>query len=379
MKNNEIKRVFLCVLDSVGAGELPDAAAFGDEGSHTLKSVFETGRLCSPNLQKLGIGNIDGLDFLGKNATPLASFGKMSELSMGKDTTTGHWEISGVVCEKPLPTVPDGFPREFLDRFSEAVGRGLLCNKPYSGTQVIADYGREHLDTGKLIVYTSADSVFQVAAHESLVSREELYRICETAREMLTGDLAVGRVIARPFAGEYPNFYRTEGRHDYSLEPTGRTLLDALSESGLDVISVGKISDIFAGRGVTRAIAAKNNGDSARGVDLAFESDFHGLCFANFVDFDMVYGHRNDAVGYAEALNRFDEWLGGFLPKLHREDLLIITADHGCDPGTPSTDHSREYVPLLVYGAGNKPSDLGVITGFTYVANTVADIFGVKL
>ena len=375
----KIKRVFLCVLDSVGAGELPDAADFGDAGSHTLKSVFATGKLNIPNLKKLGIGNIEGLDFLGTAEAPLASFGKMSELSKGKDTTTGHWEISGVICEKPLPTFPDGFPEDFLDRFSAAVGRGVLCNKPYSGTQVIADYGCEHIESGKLIVYTSADSVFQIAAHESVVPLDELYRICEIARGMLTGDLAVGRVIARPFAGDAPNFYRTGGRHDYSLAPTGRTLPDALAEGGFDVISVGKISDIFTGRGITRAIPAHNNGESAEGVDLASESDFCGLCFANFVDFDMVYGHRNDADGYAEALNRFDAWLGTFLPKMGESDLLIITADHGCDPGTPSTDHSREYVPLLVYGKTNAAENLGVIRGFTYIAKKVADIFGVNM
>ncbi len=372
------ERVFLCVLDSVGAGALPDATEFGDAGSNTLKSAHSSGALKIENLKKLGIGNIEGLEFLGAVSSPMAAHGRMREISKGKDTTTGHWELAGITSEKPMPTFPNGFPQEFLESFSKRVGRAVICNKPYSGTAVIADYGEEHLRTAALIVYTSADSVFQIAAHESLVSRDELYRICEAAREMLTGDLAVGRVIARPFSGDAPNFYRTDGRRDFSLEPPKRTLLDAMAEAGFDVISVGKISDIFAGRGITRAIEAHNNEESANGTSLAQLSDFRGLCFANFVDFDMIYGHRNDATGYAEALSRFDIWLGGFIEKMKDTDILIITADHGCDPATPSTDHSREYVPLLVYGADVSPIQLGTLDGFSSVAATVAEIFGVS-
>ncbi len=371
-----IGRVFVCVLDSLGAGELPDAAEFGDQGSNTLKSISETGLLEIGNLRRLGIGNIEGLGFLGREEKPAAAYGRMRELSKGKDTTTGHWEIAGVVSSSPLPTFPNGFPADFLEEFSEKVGRGVLCNLPYSGTAVIADYGEEHMRSGKLIVYTSADSVFQIAAHESLVPREELYEICKTAREMLVGELGVGRVIARPFSGEAPNFYRTDGRRDFSLEPPKRTMLDALEERGYDVVSVGKISDIFVGRGVTRAIEAHNNKESADGTALAEKSDFRGLCFANFVDFDMQYGHRNDAEGYARALNEFDAWLGGFLPRLKEDDVLIITADHGCDPATPSTDHSREYVPLLVFGKKIKPCDLHTLSGFSCIAKTVCEIFG---
>ena len=374
-----IRRVFVCVLDSVGAGALPDAAEFGDEGSNTLKSTYETGLLEIENLERLGIGNIEGLDFLGKTERPAAAYGRMRELSKGKDTTTGHWEIAGVISKTPLPTFPEGFPEDFLDEFSKKVGRGVLCNLPYSGTAVIADFGEEHMKSGKLIVYTSADSVFQIAAHESIVSRKELYEICETAREMLVGKLGVGRVIARPFAGEAPNFKRTDGRRDFSLEPPKRTMLDALSEAGFDVISVGKISDIFVGRGVTRAIEAHNNQESAKGTFEAAKSDFHGLCFANFVDFDMQYGHRNDAEGYARALNEFDAWLGGFLSLLGEDDVLIITADHGCDPATPSTDHSREYVPILICGKKIKPRDLGTLSGFSCIAKTVCEIFGVEI
>lgn len=372
------KRVFICVLDSVGAGALPDAALFGDEGSNTLKSIYETGKLSIPNLCSLGIGSIEGLEFLGAVPSPISAHGRMREVSMGKDTTTGHWEIAGITSKKPLPTFPNGFPADFLDEFSRRVGRGVICNKPYSGTAVIADYGEQHINSGDLIIYTSADSVFQIAAHEDLVPRDELYKICETARKMLSGDLAVGRVIARPFAGKAPDFYRTDGRRDFSLEPPQKTVLDALSENGFDVLSVGKINDIFVGRGITRVIEAHNNDESAIGTRAALDTDFCGLCFANFVDFDMQYGHRNDPLGYAEALNRFDLWLGDFMKSMKDGDILIITADHGCDPATPSTDHSREYVPILVYGRSVRPVSLGTLCGFSSVAATVADIFGVE-
>ena len=369
------KRIFLLVADSVGAGALPDAELFGDTGSHTLKSCYDTGKLNIQNLITLGLGHIEGLEFLGQTSEPRAAYGRMRELSMGKDTTIGHWELSGIVSKKPLPTFPDGFPADFLEEFSARVGRGVLCNKPYSGTAVIADFGEEHRKTGDLIVYTSADSVFQIAAHEDTVPIDELYEICRTARKMLTGELAVGRVIARPFIGEVGSFKRTENRRDFSLEPPGVTMLDVLAENGFDVISVGKINDIFVGRGVTRAIAAHNNDESAEGVLAAQSSDFCGLLFANFVDFDMKYGHRNDALGYAEALNRFDLWLGGFIEKMQPDDLLIVTADHGCDPGTPSTDHSREYVPLLIFGEGVRADSLGTIDGFSYVADTILKNF----
>ena len=342
------KRVFLIVLDSFGVGELPDAAKYGDCGSDTFGAVSRSEYLDVPNMRSLGLFNIDGVSPKGAVESPRGAFGRAAERSAGKDTTTGHWEIAGVVSEKPMPTFPDGFPQYAIDEFSRLTGRGVLCNKPYSGTQVILDYGRQHMETGDLIVYTSADSVFQIAAHEDIVPIEELYGICRTARGMLKGELAVGRVIARPFKGEYPNFYRTSGRHDFSLEPTGETMLDRLKASGFDVISVGKINDIFASRGVTdhRGIN-KNNADGMEKTLELQKEDFTGLCFVNLVDFDMLYGHRNDVDGYAKALTEFDGYLGRFLENMRIDDVLIITADHGCDPSTPSTDHSREFCRYL--------------------------------
>ncbi len=376
------KRIFLIVLDSFGIGELPDAADFGDIGSHTLRALQNSGNLNCPNLEKLGLFNIENCAS-GKYvpfATPLADFGRMSEASRGKDTTTGHWEIAGLVSKQPLPTYPDGFPQSLIDEFSVKCGRGVLCNKPYSGTEVIKDYGEEHLKTGKLIVYTSADSVFQIAAHERIVPLKELYRYCEIAREMLTGEHGVGRVIARPFGGEYP-FKRLSGRHDYSLLPPEETMLDKLKARGYDTISVGKINDIFASRGVSSSTPTANN---AEGMDVTLsitDKDFCGLCFVNLVDFDMVYGHRNDVDGYTNAINEFDAWLEKFIDKMREDDLLIITADHGCDPSTPSTDHSREYVPLLIadgeyickgVAAGKS---LGTIPSFTYISDLILDNF----
>ncbi|MDD7646909.1 MAG: phosphopentomutase, partial [Ruminococcus bromii] len=299
-------RVFLIVLDSVGIGELPDAARFGDAGSNTLKSCSESEKFHLPNLGALGLFNIDGVTCGEKTEAPQAAFARLSEKSNGKDTTVGHWEIAGVVSERPLPTFPEGFPADFLARFSETVGRGVLCNKPYSGTEVIADYGEEHLKTGDLIVYTSADSVFQIAAHEDVVPVEELYKICETARAMLTGALAVGRVIARPFTGTPGHFTRTANRHDFALSPPKDTMLDRLSAAGKTVYSVGKIADIFNGRGVTKAVRTKNNGEGVDAALRAMAEDFTGLCFVNLVDFDMLYGHRNDVDGYAAALTYFD-------------------------------------------------------------------------
>lgn len=371
------KRIFLIVLDSFGIGELPDATSYGDEGSDTFGAVGKSEYLDVPNMRTLGLYNIDGVSPSGAIDSPKASFARIAECSAGKDTTTGHWEIAGVVSERPMPTFPDGFPREFLEAFSNRIGHGVLCNKPYSGTQVIFDYGREHLDTGDLIVYTSADSVFQIAAHEDKIPLEQLYAYCRTARQMLVGELAVGRVIARPFKGEYPDFYRTSGRHDFSLEPTAETMLDRLKENDFDVISVGKINDIFASRGITdnRGI----NKDNADGMEktLRIQSEnFNGLCFVNLVDFDMTYGHRNDVEGYAKALTEFDGYLGKFMENMSNDDVLIITADHGCDPSTPSTDHSREYIPMLVYGEGIKQGvNLGTLKTFADISAFVLDSF----
>ena len=373
----DIKRVFLIVLDSVGIGELPDAADYGDEGSNTVRACFLQPGFDVPNLKKAGLFNIDGVDFAEGVESPAGAFGKCAERSKGKDTTTGHWEICGLISEKAMPTFPNGFPKELLDEFSRRTGRGVLCNAPYSGTKVIADFGEEHLRTGSLIVYTSADSVFQIAAHESLVPPEQLYEYCKIARELLTGDYAVGRVIARPFEGDYP-FKRTARRHDFSLVPPKDTLLDCLTKSGLDVIPVGKIFDIFAGKGLEKANPTVSNADGMKKTLEFSKQDFHGLCFTNLVDFDMLFGHRNDAPGYAKALMEFDGWLGEFLPTLREDDILIITADHGCDPLTPSTDHSREYIPLLVLGKGVKNTNLGVRPTYADIGKTVADIFGVE-
>lgn len=373
-----MKRVFIIVLDSCGAGEMPDAADFGDSGCNTIKRISASPRFCAENMLKMGLGNIDGLGFLGKEGSPLAAHGRMAERSRGKDTTTGHWEIAGVVSNSPMPTYPNGFPDEIIDKFSRAVGRGVLCNKPYSGTEVIRDYGEEHIKTGKLIVYTSADSVFQIAAHEDVVPTEKLYEYCRIARELLCGKHAVGRVIARPFTGRYPDFKRTANRRDFSLEPPKKTLLDAVSESGKSVIAVGKISDIFANRGVTEQVLTHSNEEGMLKAESALGRDFEGLCFVNLVDFDMLYGHRQDTDGYADAFSRFDRWLPQFTQKMRDGDMLIITADHGCDPGDLSTDHTREYVPLIVYGGGIKPVNLGTRETFADVAATVADSLGVK-
>ncbi len=370
-----IKRVFLIVLDSFGIGEMPDSFAFGDEGSNTLAAISCSDKFNAKNLQKLGLFNIDGVSCGAACESPCAVYGRLGEKSNGKDTTTGHWEIAGLISEKPMPTFPNGFPQEFIEAFEKATGRKCLCNKPYSGTKVIADYGEEHIKTGALIVYTSADSVFQIAAHEDIVPVETLYEYCKLARKMLCGDLAVGRVIARPFAGEYPNFVRTSNRHDFSLAPTGKTVLDKLKEKGLDVVSVGKISDIFAGVGITEAHRTANNTEGmAKTLELADEA-FNGLCFTNLVDFDMLFGHRNDVDGYAKALAEFDDWLPLFINKMREDDLLIITADHGCDPSTPSTDHSREYVPLLIFGKNIKPQNLGTVNGFDFIAKKLEEIF----
>ena len=372
-----MKRVFLIVLDSVGAGALPDADRFGDVGAHTLLSASRSPEFAIPNLVAAGIGNIPGLSFLGSTEAPVAAVGRLRELSAGKDTTIGHWEIAGLVSDQPLPTYPNGFPTDVLDEFSRRVGRGVLCNKPYSGTDVIRDYGDAHVKTGDLIVYTSADSVFQIAAHEDVVPVEELYRYCRIAREILVGEHGVGRVIARPFAGESGAYRRTSNRHDFSLEPWGATLLDQLKVQGKDVIAVGKITDIFAGRGVTETVFTHSNEEGMAVTREIASRDFDGLCFTNLVDFDMLYGHRNDIDGYAKALSAFDRWLPDFLSALREDDVLIVTADHGCDPGDISTDHTREYTPLLVFGPRIKPVSLGERAGFSNIAATVADILEV--
>lgn len=369
------KRVFIIVLDSCGIGELPDANLWHDEGSNTLGAIRNDAHFNCPNLTKMGLFNIENVG--GGVECPTASFARLGELSKGKDTTIGHWEIAGIVSPTPLPTYPDGFPKEVIDEFEKRTGRKTLCNKPYSGTEVIKDYGEDHIKTGALIVYTSADSVFQIAAHEDIVPVPELYKYCEIARELLQGEHGVGRVIARPFNGEYP-FTRTPNRHDYSLQPPHTTMLDLLKESGYATISVGKIYDIFAGKSVSESNRTTSN---IHGMEVTLDiekRDFEGLCFVNLVDFDMKYGHRNDVAGYAQAMTDFDKQLGEFLQNMREEDVLIITADHGCDPSTPSTDHSREYVPMLIYGEGIKSGvDLKTRKSFADISATVLDYFKV--
>lgn len=373
------KRIFLIVLDSVGIGEEPDAAEYGDEGSNTLAACAASPFFDMPNMQKLGLFNIDGVTCRPGAENPTAAFARLREISKGKDTTIGHWEIAGINSPKPLPTYPDGFPADVIREFEEKTGRRVLCNKPYSGTDVIRDYGKEQVETGELIVYTSADSVFQIAAHESIVPLEELYRDCQIARDMLTGEHGVGRVIARPFVGESPSFTRTSNRHDFSIEPPKVTMLDQLSESGKAVIAVGKINDIFAGHGIGEAIRTKNNPD---GIERTIEltgRDFTGLCFVNLVDFDMLYGHRNDVEGYAKALSYFDQKLPEIMKGLRPDDLLMITADHGCDPATPSTDHSREYIPWVIAGGSvNAGANLGTLPTFADIGATILDYFDIK-
>ena len=374
-----MKRIFLFVLDSCGCGEMPDSPSFGDVGVNTLRACAASPKLNIPNLRKYGLANIDGLDFLKPVEKPLGAYGKLAEASMGKDTTIGHWEIAGVVAPRPLPTYPNGFPEEVLEPFRAATGRGVLANAPWSGTEVINVYGDEHMRTGDLIVYTSADSVFQIAAHEAVVPLETLYDYCRIARRILQGRHGVGRVIARPFVGTSGHYTRTANRHDFSLEPPKETMLDAIKSAGLSSIAVGKINDIFAGRGTTEHVYNQSNADGmAHAMDYA-DKDFTGLCFVNLVDFDMLYGHRRDIDGYANALTEFDTWLPGFLEKLGPEDLVMITADHGCDPSyTATTDHTREYVPLLVIGRAVRPGNLGTRTGFQNIAATVTDLLGVN-
>lgn len=373
-----MKRVFLIVLDSFGIGAMPDAAEYGDIDVNTLKSVADSSHFHVPNMAKMGLFNIDGVTVGEKEDVPTAVHARMAEASKGKDTTIGHWEIAGIYSPKPLPVFEEGFPEEVIKEFSEKTGRGVLCNKPYSGTVVINDYGDEHVKTGDLIVYTSADSVFQVAAHEDVVPVEELYRYCKIAREMLKGDLGVGRVIARPFIGTSGNYTRTSRRHDFSLVPPAVTMLDQLKESDYDVIGVGKINDIFAGKGLTEYTYTSGNEDGIEKTLEYLDKDFEGLCFVNLVDFDSLYGHRNDVEGYAKALTYFDGKLTQILSKLREDDLLMITADHGCDPGyTVSTDHSREYTPFLFYGKNLQPKNLGTRKTFADIGATVLQYFGI--
>lgn len=381
-----MKRVFLIVLDSFGIGQMEDAAAYGDVNVNTVGSVSRSPYFHMPNMQKLGLFRIEGVQVAkGADGTdwtaellPTATVARMKEASKGKDTTIGHWEIAGVYSGKPLPTYPDGFPEEILAPFRERTGRGVLCNRPYSGTQVIADYGEEHLRTGDLIVYTSADSVFQIAAHEELIPPETLYEYCRIARALLVGEHGVGRVIARPFVGEPGNFTRTSRRHDFSMEPPATTMLDQLKAAGKDVIAVGKIKDIFAGRGITEAVYTSGNEEGIKRTLEYLDKDFEGLCFINLVDYDMLYGHRRDVDGYAKALAYFDEKLPEILGRMRPEDVLMITADHGCDPAyTATTDHTREHTPFLMCGACVEPRNLGTRKTFADIGATVLQYFGI--
>lgn len=376
-----MKRVILIVLDSVGIGELPDAEAFNDKGSHTLDNTFRACKgLNLPNLKKLGLGNIEGVNSLEKETCVKGSFGKAMEKSMGKDTITGHWEISGVITKTPLKTYPNGFPKEIIEEFKEKANvEGILGNKVASGTEIIKELGEEHIKTKYPIIYTSADSVFQIAAHEEVIPLDRLYNMCKKAREFLVGDKIIGRVIARPFIGEEGNFTRTSNRHDYALDPFSKTMLDYIKENNMEVKSVGKIKDIFNSKGITEGVSTKNNMD---GVDKTLEfmkEDFSGLIFTNLVEFDMNFGHRNDAKGYGKALEDFDNRMEEIFNAMKEDDILIITADHGCDPTTLGTNHSREYIPILVYGENIKENiDIGVQSSFSNIGKSILDYLSIK-
>ena len=374
------KRVILIILDSCGIGELPDAQLYGDEGSNTIVNTAKAvGGLKLPNLRRLGLGNIDRILGLNPHAFAEASFGKMAELSAGKDSTTGHWEIMGLILQRPFPVYPHGFPPEIIRPFEKSIGRGILGNKPASGTEIIKELGEEHLGTGKPIVYTSADSVFQIAAHEEIISIDELYEMCEIARKILVGEHGVARVIARPFVGKPGSFIRTERRKDFSIPPPAETVLDVLKENDIPVIGLGKIKDLFAGRGLSQSIHTRNNSDGMDRLVSVVSELKSGLIFINLVDFDMLWGHRNDAPAFATGLEEFDGRLPEVMNLMEKEDVLIITADHGCDPTTPSTDHSREYVPLLVYGRSIQGNiNLGIKESFSDVGATIAEIFNIK-
>lgn len=370
------KRVFLIVLDSFGVGEAPDSYKFGDEGSNTFRACYNTGLLKLPNMKKMGLYNLDGIDFGSKAKKTIGSYAKLEEKSASKDTTAGHWEIAGLPTSIPFPTFPKGFPKNIIKQIEKATNRKVVCNKPYSGTEVIKDYFKDAMK-GKLIVYTSADSVLQIAGHEEVIGVKELYEICEKVREIMTGEYTVGRVIARPFIGMDKNHLeRTSNRHDFSVEPVGETMLDRLYQKGKTIISIGKISSVFNNRGISEQINIKSNLDGInRTIDIIKNRDFEGLCFVNLVDFDSLYGHRNNAEGYAYALNEFDKNLKIMLANLRKNDTIIITADHGCDPSTKSTDHSREYTPLLMYGNKiEENKNLGTILGFDYISKIVEKI-----
>ena len=375
-----INRVVLIVLDSVGVGELPDAAEYGDAGSNTVKNIYKNIKNFSlPNLEKLGLLNIDGFEDLRKSKEYAGTVGKCKEKSKGKDTTTGHWEISGLVLDKPFPTYPDGFPEEIIKEFEKRTGRKVIGNYPASGTEIIKVLGNEHVATGNLIVYTSADSVFQIAAHEEVVPLEELYNICSIARKLLQGEHGVGRVIARPFIGTEGNYTRTENRRDFSLLPTSDTMLDYLKNNGMEVYAIGKIEDIFANMGITRSNHTHNNEEGIEATLNVMKEDFKGLIFTNLVDFDMIYGHRNNVQGYADALKYFDDKLPKIIEGLKEDDILIITADHGCDPTTESTDHSREYIPLIIYGKDiRENNNLGILDTYASIGKTILNIFDIE-
>ncbi len=372
------KRVFLIVLDSLGIGNAPDAKIFGDEGSNTLKTISKSEYYHTPNMLKLGLGNIDGVDYFDHDSERIGVYARLEEASMGKDTTIGHWEMAGIISKNPLPTYPEGFPKEVLDEFIKRTGREIICNKPYSGTDVIRDYGKEHIETGKLIVYTSADSVFQIAAHEDIVPIDELYKYCEIAREILQGEHGVGRVIARPFIGSEGNFTRTGNRHDFSLLPADN-MLDALVAAKYETYGIGKIYDIFAGKGVEHTQRTKNNIEGMEKSIELLKKDFTGLGFINLVDGDMIYGHRRDIDGYAKSIAKFDDQLGTFISKMNDDDIVMITADHGCDPGYKGTDHTRECVLFLAYGKGlKKDINLGTRKTYADIAATILDIFNIE-
>ena len=373
-------RVIWIVLDSVGIGEMPDADAYGDKGSDTLGNIARQRRLELPNLRRLGLANIRPLTGLDPVAQPAAAFGRCALASPGKDTTTGHWEMAGIHLEKPFPLFPQGFPREVMEPFETRIGRHTLGNKAASGTEIIKELGEEHVRTGSPIVYTSADSVFQIAAHEEVIPLFELYKMCETARDILRGPYEVGRVIARPFVGEPGAFTRTANRHDYAVPPPRGMLLDQLQARSVEIYSVGKIFDVFLGRGIGEQVKTKTNADGMAKTLAAMDEQKRGLIFVNLVDFDMLYGHRNDVEGYARALEEVDAWLPALDAKLGASDLVILTADHGCDPTTPSTDHSREYVPLLAYGPrGRAGINLGVRGSLSDIGQTVAENFGTTI
>jgi phosphopentomutase len=374
------RRVVWIVLDSVGIGEMPDAEAYGDKGSDTLGNIARRRRLDLPNFCRLGLANIKPLEGLTADPAPLGAYGRAALASPGKDTTTGHWEMAGIHLAKPFPLYPRGFPREIIDEFENRIGRSALGNKAASGTEIIKELGEEHMRTGSPIVYTSADSVFQVAAHEEVIPLFELYKICEIARGILRGPYEVGRVIARPFTGQPGTFTRTANRHDYAVPPPKGMLLDRLAERDVEIFSVGKIFDVFLGRGIRDTEKTKDNADGMRKTLDAMETVDDGLIFVNLVDFDQLYGHRNDVEGYARALEEVDAWLPGFEDKLRDDDLAILTADHGCDPTTPSTDHSREYVPILAYGKRARAGvDLGLRATLSDLGQTVAENFGTQI